>query len=146
MEIDGVKTGKQPKMRCVFCKRWSELDPATWNDLRLLLGVMQPGQGAISHDRNKPFQQAEGLLPVHGRQYEVRGRRKAEQPGGLPDAVGGQVVPLSRRQVGGAVANAPNDAVRQQVGQGSVNRGVRLSQDARQLRRIDEGRPADGVE
>ena len=33
MEIDGVKTGKQPKMRCVFCKRWSELDPATWNDL-----------------------------------------------------------------------------------------------------------------
>ena len=37
--------------------------------VRLLLGVMPPGQGAISHDRNKPFQQAEGLLPVHGRQY-----------------------------------------------------------------------------
>ena len=34
----------------------------------------------------------------------------------------------------------------QQVDQGTVNRGVRLAEDERQLRRVDEGRPAEGVE
>ena len=47
---------------------------------------------------------------------------------------------------GGAVAYPPDDALGQLVGQGSVDCGVRLAEDARQLRRIDEGRPAEGVE
>ena len=40
------------------------------------------------------------------------------------------------------MADPPNDA----VGQGAVDRGVRLAENERQLRRIDEGRPAEGVE
>ena len=44
------------------------------------------------------------------------------------------------------MAHPPDDAGGQQVGQGSVNRGVRLAQDACQLRRIDERRPAEEVE
>ena len=39
-----------------------------------------------------------------------------------------------------------DDAVGQQVGQGAVDGRVRLAEDARQLRRVDEGRPAEGVE
>ena len=44
------------------------------------------------------------------------------------------------------VADVPGDAVRQQPGQCSMDGGVRLTEDARQLRRIDERRPAEGVE
>lgn len=40
----------------------------------------------------------------------------------------------------------PDDAVGQQVAQGSVDPGVRLAEDAHQLRRIDEGPPAEGIE
>ena len=76
---------------------------------------------------------------------EVRGRREAEEPGGLSDAVGRQEVSLARRQVGGAVADPPGVAVGQQVGQCSVDGRVRLAEDACQLRRVDERRPAEGV-
>ena len=44
------------------------------------------------------------------------------------------------------MADTPGDAVGQQAGQGAVDRGVRLAEDERQLRRIDERRPAEGVE
>ena len=44
------------------------------------------------------------------------------------------------------MAHPPGDAVGQQVGQGAVDGGVRLTEDERQLRRIDERRPAEGVE
>ena len=44
------------------------------------------------------------------------------------------------------MANPPNDAFPQQVAQGSVDSGVRLAKDARQLRRVDKRRPAEGVE
>ena len=40
----------------------------------------------------------------------------------------------------------PDDALGQQVGQVAVDSRVRLAEDARQLRRIDEGRPAEGIE
>ena len=53
---------------------------------------------------------------------------------------------LARWQVCCAVADAPDDAIDQQVGQGAVNRGVRLAENARHLRRIDERRPAKEVE
>ena len=39
-----------------------------------------------------------------------------------------------------------DDAGRQRAGQGSVYRGVRLAENERQLRRIDEGRSAKRVE
>ena len=43
------------------------------------------------------------------------------------------------------MARAPDDALGQQVGQGSVDCGVRFAENERQLRRIDERRPAEGV-
>ena len=43
------------------------------------------------------------------------------------------------------MAHPPDDAVSQQAGQGSVDGRVRLAQDARQLRRVDEWHPAEGV-
>ena len=43
------------------------------------------------------------------------------------------------------MAHPPRDAVRHKGGQGSVDGGVRLAQDAGQLRRVDEGRPAESV-
>ena len=63
-----------------------------------------------------------------------------------PDAVGSQIVSLARRQVGGAVAHPLDDAVGPHVGQGSVDRGVRLAENERQFRRIDERRSAEGVQ
>ena len=57
-----------------------------------------------------------------------------------------QVVSLARRQVSGAVADAPHDAVGQQTGQGTVDGRVRLAQDERQFRRVDERHSVDGVE
>ena len=62
------------------------------------------------------------------------------------DATGRQVVPLAGRQMYCAVARLPGDAVRQKVGQGAVDGRVRLAEDERQIRRIDEGRPAESVE
>ena len=44
------------------------------------------------------------------------------------------------------MAHTPSDAIAQQAGQGSVDRGVGLAEDARQLRRVDERHPAEGVE
>ena len=44
------------------------------------------------------------------------------------------------------MAHPPDDAGGQQVRQGSVNRGVRLAQDARQFRRIDERRLAEWLD
>ena len=44
------------------------------------------------------------------------------------------------------VADPPGDAVGQQVGQGAVDRGVWLTEDACQLCRIDERHPAEDVE
>ena len=78
--------------------------------------------------------------------HEVRGSVEAEQLRSLTDAVARQVVSLTRRQVGCAVVHPAGDAVGQQVGQGAVDRGVRLAQDARQFRGIDERRPAEGIE
>ena len=43
------------------------------------------------------------------------------------------------------MADPPNDAVGQQVGQGTVDRGMRLAENEGQLRRIDDGRPAEGI-
>ena len=78
--------------------------------------------------------------------HEVRGHRKAENPGGLADALGRQIVSLARRQLGGAVTHPPDGAVGQQTGQGAVNRGVRLAENERQFRRIDERHPAEKVQ
>ena len=44
------------------------------------------------------------------------------------------------------MTDPPDDAVSQQVGQGSVNRRVGLAEDVRQFRRIGERHPAEGVE
>lgn len=77
---------------------------------------------------------------------EVRGSHEAEDSGGPVDAAGRQVLSLVRRQVCGAVAPPSHDAFCQQVAQGSVDRRVRLAEDARQLRRVDERRPAEGVQ
>ena len=68
-----------------------------------------------------------------------------EDPGGFADALGSQVVSLARRQEGGAVVYSPGDALGQQVGKGAVDRRVRLAENERQFRRIDEGRPAEGI-
>ena len=43
------------------------------------------------------------------------------------------------------MAHPPDDALSKQVAQGKVDGRVRLAEDERQLRRIDEGRPAEGV-
>ena len=59
---------------------------------------------------------------------------------------GRHVAPLARRQVGGAVARPPREAFGQQVCQDAVDRGVRFVENERQLRRVDERRPAEGVE
>ena len=40
----------------------------------------------------------------------------------------------------------PTMPLGQQAGQGSVDGRVGLAQDARQLRRVDERRPAEGIE
>ena len=78
--------------------------------------------------------------------HEVRRRPKVEDPGGLSDAVGRQVVPLARRQVSVAVVHPRDDAFGQQVSQDTVDGGVRLAENERQLRRIDERLPAEGIE
>ena len=44
------------------------------------------------------------------------------------------------------MAHPPGDAIGQQAGQGSVDCGVRLAEDERQLRRIDERRLAKEVD
>ena len=44
------------------------------------------------------------------------------------------------------MGDAPDDAVGQQVGQDAVDGRLRLTQDACQLRRVDEGQPGKGVE
>ena len=46
----------------------------------------------------------------------------------------------------GAMGDLPDDAVSQQLGQPPVHCRVGLAQDERQLRRFDEGHPAQGVE
>ena len=56
------------------------------------------------------------------------------------------IVSLARRQVGGAVAHPSGDAFGQQPAQGAVNGRVRLADDERQLHRVDERRPAEGVD
>ena len=85
--------------------------------------------------RVHPADEQRQPLPGHGvSPHEVRGRGEAEDSCGLSDALGRQVVSLTRRQVGGAVAYPPGDALGQQLGQGAVDRGVRLTEDARQLR------------
>ena len=50
--------------------------------------------------------------------HEIRGSPKAKEPGRLAEAIGRQVVSMARRQLGGAVAHPPDDAVGQQAGQG----------------------------
>lgn len=57
--------------------------------------------------------------PLSGRRvcaHEVRGRPETEDCGGLEDAVGGRVASLARRQIGGAVAHASDNAVGQKAG------------------------------
>ena len=104
------------------------------------------GEPVDGRHRVHPADEQREPLPGHRvGSHEVRGHRKAEEPGSLSDPLGGQVVSLARRQVGGAVTHPPDDAVGQQVGQGSVNRGVGLAEDARQFRRVDERHPAEGV-
>ena len=44
------------------------------------------------------------------------------------------------------MAHPPDDAVGKKAGQGAVNRRVSLAKDARQFCRIDERRPAEGME
>ena len=44
------------------------------------------------------------------------------------------------------MARPPHDAFGQQVGQGAVDGRVRLAENGRQLRRINERCPAEGVE
>ena len=50
------------------------------------------------------------------------------------------------RQVGGAVAHPPDNAGGQQVGQPTVYGRVRLTENKRQFRRIDERHSAERVE
>ena len=110
-------------------------------------GGHRGGESVDAGNRVHPADEERQPLPGHGiGPHEVRGRVVAEHPGGFTDATGRQVVPLARRQVDGAVAHPPHDAVCKQSGQSAVDRGVRLTEDARQLRRIDEGRLAEGVE
>ena len=78
--------------------------------------------------------------------HEVRVGIEAKGIVEAADAVGGHVVSLARRQVGGAVTHALDDALGQQAGQRSVDRGVRFAEDACQLCRVDERRPAEGIE
>ena len=65
---------------------------------------------------------------------------------GLGDTLAHQVVPPTRRQMGGAVTDAPDDAFGQQAGQGAVDGRAGLAEDVRQFRRIDERHPAEEVE
>ena len=46
----------------------------------------------------------------------------------------------------GAVTHPPHDAIAQQAGQGAVDGGVRLAQDASHLCRVDERHPSERVE
>ena len=66
--------------------------------------------------------------------HVVRGSVEAKHPSGFANALGRQVVSLARRQVGCAVAHAPDDALAHEVAQSEVDRGVRLAEDERQLR------------
>ena len=110
-------------------------------------GVHRGSESVDAGHRVQPADEQRQPLPGHGvGPHEVRGRGKAEQLSGLSDAFGRQVVPLARRQMGGAVAHTPDYAFGQQVAQGSVDCGVRLAENKRQLRRIDERRSAKGVE
>ena len=68
-----------------------------------------------------------------------------DYPGDFADALGRQVVSLVRHQVHGAVAGPLHDAFGEQVAQGLVDRGLRLAEDARQFRRVDERCTAEGV-
>ena len=86
-------------------------------------------------------------LPGHGiGLHEVRGRVEVQEVGSLPNAPCRQAESRARRQVHRAVRDIPGDAVGQQLGQSAVDRGVRLAQDERQLRRFDERHPGQGVE
>ena len=107
------------------------------------------GSGEAVDGSNRVHPADENRQPLPGHRvgaHEVRGGLEAEDPSCLSDALGRQVVPLARRQVGGAVAHPPGDAVGQQAGQSAVDRGVRLAEDACQLRRVDERHPAEEVE
>ena len=110
-------------------------------------GGHRGGESVDAGHRVHPADEQREPLPGHGiGPHKVRWRLKAEHPGGFTDSLRRQVVSLARRQVGGTVAGAPNDALGQQAGQGAVDGGVGLTQDERQLRRVDEGRPAESVE
>ena len=92
------------------------------------------GEAVDAGHRVHPADEQRQPLPRHGvGAHEVRGRPEAEQLRSLSDALGRQVVSLTRRQVGGAVAHPPDDDGGQQAGQGAVNRRVWLPQDACQL-------------
>ena len=123
--------------------------PRRWNSTRerspSMPGRVPPQDGRRGHRVHPADEQRE---PLSGRgvgAHEVRGRVEAKGVGGLADALGSQVVPSARRQMGGPVAHPPDDAVGQQAGQGSVDSRVGLAEDARQLRRVDERHPAEGV-
>ena len=107
-------------------------------------------RGCESIDGGHRFHSAdEQRQPLPGHRIgpnKVLRRVEVQYPGGLCDAVCRQVVSLARRQVGGVVDHPPDDAVCRQVAQSSVDRGVWLAQNERQLRRVNERRPAEGVE
>ena len=110
-------------------------------------GGHRGGESVDAGHRVHPAQKQREPLPGHGvGPHEVRGSVEAEKVGSLSDALGRQMIPLARRQVCRAVADPPDDALGQQVGQVSVDRGVGLAEDVRQLRRVDEGRSAESVE
>ena len=110
-------------------------------------GGHRGSQSVDAGHRVHPEDESRQPLPGHGiGPHEVRGRAKAEDPSGLVDALRRQMVSLARRQVDGAVACPPHDAVGQQAGQGAVDRRVRLAENERQLRRIDERRPAESID
>ena len=110
-------------------------------------GGHRGGESVDAGHRVHPADEQREPLPGRGRDsHEVRRSSEAERPGGFADTAGRQVLPLARRQVCRAVVHPSHDAFGQEGAQGSVDRGVRLAEDVRQLRRIDEWRPAEGVE
>ena len=103
------------------------------------VGPGREGRRQAVRRRHRVHPADEQSEPLPGRRvspHVVRGGVEAEESGGFGYALGHQKVPLAGRQLGSAVAHAPNYAVVQQPGQAPVNGNVGLAQDHRQFRRV----------
>ena len=107
-----------PKLRPSWRVMVASKRPLRWNSTSVREPVCAGGEcGGESLDAGHRVHPAdEQRRPLFGRgvgPHEVRESRKAEDPSGVANAAGRQVLWLARRQVGGAVAHFPHDAVRQ---------------------------------